>query len=95
MKIIELDLTGVKTLNELHERIRIAFDFPEWYGKNWDAFHDLLCTDCDADKVVIKGENTLSKEFEKSLDLMHRVFELKIKFNDKCNFNDFSYEIFS
>ena len=33
--IIELDLTGVKTLNELHEKIRIAFDFPEWYGKNW------------------------------------------------------------
>lgn len=33
MKIIELDLTGVKTLNELHEKIRIAFDFPEWYGK--------------------------------------------------------------
>lgn len=33
--IIELDLTGVKTLNELHEKIRIAFDFPGWYGKNW------------------------------------------------------------
>ena len=33
MKIIELDLTGVKTLNELHEKIRNAFDFPEWYGK--------------------------------------------------------------
>ena len=35
------------------------------------------------------------KEFEKSLNLMHRVFELKIKFNNKCNFNDFSYEIIS
>ena len=53
MKIIELDLTGCKTLGELHERIRVAFDFPEWYGKNWDAFHDLLRTECDADKEVI------------------------------------------
>ena len=33
---ITLDFTGVKTLWELHERIRIAFDFPEWYGKNWE-----------------------------------------------------------
>ena len=95
MKIIELDLAGAKTLNELHERIRVAFGFPEWYGKNWDAFNDLLCTDCDANKVVIKGENTLSKEFEKSLDMMHRVFELKIKFNKELKFDEFSYEIIS
>ena len=42
MKIIELDLTGCKYLAEIHERIRVAFDFPEWYGKNWSAFWDLL-----------------------------------------------------
>ena len=34
MKTIELDLTGCKYLSEIHERIRIAFDFPEWYGAN-------------------------------------------------------------
>lgn len=28
-KIITLDLTGCKYLGEIHERIRIAFDFPE------------------------------------------------------------------
>ncbi len=33
MKRIELDLTGCTSLLEVHERIRIAFDFPEWYGK--------------------------------------------------------------
>ena len=38
IKEINLDFTGVKTLWELHERIRVAFDFPEWYGKNRDAF---------------------------------------------------------
>ncbi len=42
IKEITLDFTGVKTLWELHERIRVAFDFPEWYGKNRDAFWDLL-----------------------------------------------------
>lgn len=33
MKTIELDLTGCKYLSEIHEKIRVAFDFSEWYGK--------------------------------------------------------------
>lgn len=93
MKIIELDLTGVKTLNELHERIRVAFDFPEWYGKNWSAFWDLLWSECDADKVIVQGENSLSNVFKDHLEKMHKILERKIEFNKECDFNDFSYEI--
>ena len=95
MKIIELDLTGVKTLNELHERIRVAFDFPEWYGKNWSAFWDLLWSECDADKVIVKGENYLSNVFKDHLEKMHKILERKIEFNKECAFNDFSYKIIS
>ena len=50
MKIIHLDLTDCRYIDDLHERIRVAFGFPEWYGENWDAFWDLIRTDCDADK---------------------------------------------
>ena len=67
MKVIQLDLTGCKHLYDLHDRIRIAFNFPSWYGYNWDAFWDLLWSDCDADKVIIKGERSLPKELDKSL----------------------------
>lgn len=95
MKIIELDLTGCKYLSEVHERIRIAFNFPEWYGKNWSAFWDLLWSECDADKVIIKGELTLPKDLDKSLSVMHEILDDKIAFNKKCNFNSFSYEIIS
>lgn len=93
MKIIELDLTGCKTLGELHERIRVAFDFPEWYGKNWDAFHDLIRTECDADKVVVKGINTISSKFAEDINLLSEILKRKTDFNKMCNFNDFSYEI--
>ena len=55
MKIIELDLAGCKNVVEIHERIRVAFDFPEWYGKNWSAFWDCINRDCDIDFVTIKG----------------------------------------
>ena len=93
MKIIELDLTGCKYLAEIHERIRVVFGFPEWYGRNWSAFWDLLWSECDADKVIIRGELTLPKEFDESLSVMHEILEDKITFSKKCNFNAFSYEI--
>ena len=63
MKIIELDLTGCKYLAEIHERIRVAFDFPEWYGKNWSAFWDLLWSECDADKVSFSVASVVSLPF--------------------------------
>ena len=55
MKTIVLDLTGCKSLWDIHERIRKAFDFPEWYGKNWSAFWDLLWSECDANRVISGG----------------------------------------
>ena len=55
-KIITLDLTGCKYLGEIHQRIKKAFDFPDFYGANWDAFWDLLRSECDADKVIVVGE---------------------------------------
>ena len=95
MKIIEGDLTGCEYLDEIHEKIRIAFKFPEWYGKNWSAFWDLLWSECDADKVIIKGEEKLPAEFEQDLIIMHEILERKIEFNKKCKFNAFSYEVVS
>ena len=93
MKIIELDLTGCKYLAEVHERIRIAFGFPEWYGKNWSAFWDLLWSECDADQVIIKGEHSLSKEFNIPLSKMHEALEDNIKFRKDNNLEPFSYKI--
>lgn len=60
--IIILDLTNCMSGYDFHERIRIAFDWPEWYGKNWDAFIDLLRSDCPAEKIIVIGLNTISKK---------------------------------
>ena len=97
-KVITLDLTGCKYLGELHERIRTAFDFPEWYGENWDAFWDLLWSECDADEVVIIGEKTLSEEFNSQLKDMHEMLgELVKERDEESNIYDdikpFSYKI--
>lgn len=80
-KIVMLDLTGCKYLGELHQRIKKAFNFPDFYGENWDAFWDLLRSDCDADKVEIIGEYTLSKEFDGEIEKMHKVLQ---DFKENC-----------
>ncbi len=92
MKTVELDLTGCKYLAEIHERIRVAFGFPEWYGNNWSAFWDLLWSECDADKVIIKGEYSLAGEFDKSLSKMHEILERNKKERANSDY-PFSYEI--
>mgnify|MGYP003297325052 CR=1 FL=1 len=92
MKTIGLDLMGCKYLAEIHERIRVAFDFPEWYGKNWSAFWDLLWSECDADKVIIKVENSLSGEFDNSLSKMHEILERNKKERANSDY-PFDYEI--
>ena len=93
MKIIHLDLTDCKYIDELHERIRVAFEFPEWYGANWNAFWDLLWSDCDADKVIITGEYTMSREFDRALAMMHETLDDLVAWRRKYHFNEFSYEI--
>jgi RNAse (barnase) inhibitor barstar len=77
-KIITLDLTDCKYLGELHERIRVAFDFPEWYGANLDAFWDLLWSDCDADNVLITGVNTMPDELIEYMSKIYLILDRKV-----------------
>ncbi len=97
-KIITLDLTDCKYLGELHERIRVAFDFPEWYGANLDAFWDLLRSECDADEVIIKGVKTKPVELIGYMDKLYIIFDRNVAKWDEYSkiyddVNPFSYRI--
>ena len=37
-----LDLHGVQRVMDIHAAARTAFDFPAYYGCNWDAMWDCL-----------------------------------------------------
>ncbi len=84
-KVITLDLTGCKYLGELHERIRAAFDFPEWYGANLDAFWDLLWSECDADEVVVIGVNTMPDELIEYMLRIYVILDRKVDERKKYN----------
>lgn len=87
-KIIEtLDLTNCKSSLEMHERIKKAFDFPECYGENWDAFIDFMKSECDANIIIVVGCNTVSKKLipyvGKMKELLEREKTHRMKFGEK------------
>lgn len=70
MEIVTLDLTDCKYVGELHQRIKEVFHFPDYYGENWDAFYDLMCTDSKAEKVIIRGITDAPKIIKQAVDEM-------------------------
>lgn len=86
-----IDLTGCKYIMEIHERIKVALDFPDCYGKNWMAFFDFLRTECIADKVIVVGANTLPKEFAESMEWMKYFLGKCKKYREQFN-EPFEYE---
>jgi len=94
-KVITLHLTDCKYLGELHQRIKKAFDFPDFYGENWDAFWDLLWSECDADKVVVLGEQTLPKEFDWHIRKLHEALQDNKDEHRLYGWKMFEFEIIS
>lgn len=82
-----LDLTDCRYLGELHQRIKIALDFPDHYGANWDAFWDSLSIDSPVEYVRIIGESTMPEELKKHLDKMHEILQ-------QCKDEQASYGLF-
>ncbi|HCA29436.1 MAG TPA: hypothetical protein DEP23_07675 [Ruminococcaceae bacterium] len=86
-KII-LDLTDCRYIDELHLRIMEAFDFPSWYGANWDAFWDLIRGTRDNTLVEIYGVSSLSAalkaEVEEMIGILQENKEGMQKLKERC-----------
>lgn len=55
MKKCIIDLTKIETLEELHREFAAQLDFPEWYGGNYDALYDMLCSIGEKTEISITG----------------------------------------
>ncbi|MBQ2676862.1 MAG: barstar family protein [Clostridia bacterium] len=89
-----LDLTGCKYLGELHQRIKSALDFPEYYGGNWDGLWDCLNRDCDVNIVTIKGSTKVAEELKSSVITMIEIFDENKQYWANTDY-PFDYEIIS
>ena len=39
---VEVDVSSVSTREELHRQLARMLGFPDYYGKNWDAFEECI-----------------------------------------------------
>lgn len=42
LSIFRIDLAAVRDKDALFERLATALEFPDWFGRNWDALADCL-----------------------------------------------------
>ena len=89
-----LDFRKVQYYSEVHTIIKESLDFPDYYGRNWDAFWDCL-TDMVGRpiRIEILGLDIVERKFPSSISIMMETFrEIKHYRNDKY-VNDIKIEI--
>lgn len=82
---LTVDLSDIKTVEKLHEALKEAFEFPEYYGGNLDALHDCLTdiavTATEADPVTVtfagykKAKRALGSDFHNFRNVLNDVSE--------------------
>lgn len=76
MNVIKLDFSNIKSIDELHQYLKTTFNFPDYYGCNWDAFWDMIDDYIEHPSVVeIIGLNKLSLVSKWDSDTMMQVFK--------------------
>lgn len=78
-RIFTIDLTGCRYWDDMHNRIAKALDFPDYYGKNWDAFWDLIRGERDNAVIEIKGVSTMPQELQAEIPKMVACLEDNIE----------------
>ena len=81
-----LDFTYAKTRIDIHDIIEKEFDFPDYYGANWDAFWDCITDFVDSRglDLEIVGLDKIYSKFKQDIDtFIETLKDLKHAYNDK------------
>lgn len=96
IKKYTIDFTNVNHYLEMHAVIWHAFEFPEYYGCNWDAFWDCL-SEMYGDPVHIEiiGLDVIERKFDDSASIMIKILKKYKHFCDDMFSNDIRIELVS
>jgi RNAse (barnase) inhibitor barstar len=89
---INLDLSDIKNIFQFQAAIKKAFDLPDHYGENTDAFWDCITDIIEKTFVIVRGYDSLdsmtSREVNKYLFCMFlyqektkHIFSIRIIFD--------------
>ena len=75
-EIYTLDFSNVNYINEVHEIIKEGLDFPDYYGRNWDACWDCL-TDMVGDPLHIElvGFEKVQSQFPRDAKILLNILK--------------------
>jgi len=54
-KVLEINVGEVRSREELHELLFQAFAFPDYYGRNWDAFDECIRDVTTPEVIKVSG----------------------------------------
>src|SRR3954469_15044714 len=79
LKLSKINLTRIRGKAALLTHIARILEFPNWFGKNWDALHDCL-SDLSRTReqgcVILLGNgNEFAARYPQTFDTAMRVFE--------------------
>lgn len=75
-KLVVIDVSAAETSKQLHELLAAGFGFPNYYGRNWDAFHDCITTlDPMPKKIVVRGLKTLFGRLPLDVELLTDILK--------------------
>ena len=75
-RVINVDLSGATSKEDIHRRMAESFSFPDYYGMNWDAFWDCTTTlDPMPRKIRISGLKQIEENLPKEATHLKRWLE--------------------
>jgi ribonuclease inhibitor len=83
---VVIDVSEVKTPNELHALLADRLGFPEYYGKNWDAFDECFADDDVSlpDVVRVVGMQFLETRLPGDANLLSVCLESRPNVAPRC-----------
>ena len=74
--LVELDLRGVASATDLHTLLKERLSLPDYYGRNWDAFWDVITDEWPLpQQLVLCGWCKFQHRFPREAALMMRCLE--------------------
>lgn len=81
MKKVLLDLRNVETTDQVHDLLAQHLDFPDYYGRNLDALHDLL-TEITADTCIGVFAPAMPEESNDKREIDRYLYKIKFVMRD-------------
>jgi RNAse (barnase) inhibitor barstar len=81
-----VDLSGIESRDDLHDVISRAFLFPDYYGRNWDAFDEGIVVLAPPVFILVTGFESLRFVLPREAELFVECLNLAAKKAAWCEY---------